>query len=115
MTTPRPAAPPILSDFVADPDMRELVEFFVTALPERVEALRSALSEARPRDLQRLAHQMKGAAGGYGFPALGTAAAALEGTLKENENAPLERVRKELDDLVALCQRAIAGGAVVKG
>ena len=115
MSTPQPATTPILSDFVADPDMRELVEFFVSALPERVEALQAALSESRPRDLQRLAHQMKGAAGGYGFPALGTAAAALEGTLKENENAPLERVRKELEDLVGLCRRAIAGGAAVKG
>lgn len=106
----RPGAA-IVSDFATDPDMRELVDFFVSALPERIGALRAALAEKRMRDLERLAHQMKGAAGGYGFPALGSAAAALEGTLKEAESPELERVQRELAVLVNLCDRAIAGGA----
>jgi HPt (histidine-containing phosphotransfer) domain-containing protein len=109
-----PQAPPIVSQFAADPEMRDLLEFFVGALPERVGALESALAEARLRDLQRLAHQIKGAAGGYGYPVLGQAAAALEGSLKSREPQPPEKIQKEVNDLIALCQRAIAGGTGVK-
>ncbi|MEZ6233110.1 MAG: Hpt domain-containing protein [Phycisphaerales bacterium] len=97
---------PLVSEFAGDPEMQELVEFFVSALPERIDAIRGALGEQRFRDLQRLAHQMKGAAGGYGFPAIGTAAGALEGTLKQNEQPPLDQVRGEVDALIALCNRA---------
>ena len=104
MSNTRPA--PMVSEFAGDPEMHELVEFFVSALPERIEAIRGALGEQRFRDLQRLAHQMKGAAGGYGFPAIGAAAGALEGTLKQHQEPPLEQVRAEVDELVALCNRA---------
>lgn len=113
MAGPTPSTPPIISDFAADPDMRELVEFFVTALPERVSALRAAHAEKRLRNLQRLAHQMKGAAGGYGFPTLGAAAGTLETTLKDADAAPLDKVQRELNDLIALCDRAIAGNAAI--
>jgi HPt (histidine-containing phosphotransfer) domain-containing protein len=115
MATPHPQAPPIISTFAADPEMRDLLEFFVGALPERVGAMESALAEARLRDLQRLAHQIKGAAGGYGYPILGQAAAALEGSLKAKEQPPIEKIQREVGELISLCQRAIAGGTGVKG
>ena len=106
MPNPQICGTPIVSEFAADPDMRELVEFFVSALPERVEALNAAFQEKRLRDLQRLAHQMKGAAGGYGFPTVGTAAATLEATLKDSEDPALDRLKAELDALTNLCARA---------
>lgn len=105
---PRPSA--IKSQYADDPEMRELVKEFVTALPERVLALRNAFEEQRLRDLQRLAHQLKGAAGGYGYPTVGSAAGVLETTLKTPEPIELDRVREQLDDLVGLCSRAMAGG-----
>lgn len=115
MPTPSPQAQPLISQFAADPEMRDLVEFFVGALPERIGALEAALAESRLSDLRRMAHQIKGAAGGYGYPVLGQAAAALEGTLKAPSPASLEQIRRDVGELIALCQRAIAGGAGVEG
>ncbi len=115
MLTPgSPALPALTSEYATDPDMRDLVAEFVDAMPARALALQVALAEQRLRDLQRLAHQLKGAAGGYGFPTLGSAAGILESTLKSPglksaDPAPLDRIRTQVDDLIALCSRAVAG------
>lgn len=109
MQTPGSAPLPALtSQYADDPDMRELVVEFVDAMPARALALQTALSEARLRDLQRLAHQLKGAAGGYGFPTLGSAAGALEATLKADAQPSLDHVKAQVDELVSLCSRAVA-------
>ncbi|MCA9287476.1 MAG: Hpt domain-containing protein [Phycisphaerales bacterium] len=104
MSSTHPAQ--LISEFVDDADMRELVDLFVSELPQRIEAIRGALGTQRYRDLQRLAHQLKGAAGGYGFPTIGAAAGVLEGTLKQNDEPPVARLRGEVDALIALCNRA---------
>ena len=59
---------PIFSEYANDADMAELVEGFVAELPKRIEAISSAVSQSRGTDLKRLAHQLRGAAPGYGFP-----------------------------------------------
>lgn len=110
MPMPQPVDPPLTSEFAADPEMRDLVAYFVQALPERVDAMRAALAESRLRDLQRLAHQLKGAAGGYGYPSLGSAAGALESSIRDAGTPSLPQIQEQLDELVALCGRAIAGG-----
>jgi HPt (histidine-containing phosphotransfer) domain-containing protein len=100
----------ILSDFAADPEMAELVELFVTELPTRVAALNAAWSGKRLTDLTRLAHQLKGASAGYGFPTIGNAAGALEAGLKKLDaataQASVERLAREYRELVDLCDRA---------
>jgi signal transduction histidine kinase/CheY-like chemotaxis protein/HPt (histidine-containing phosphotransfer) domain-containing protein len=88
---------PLASDFADDPDMIDVIRRFVTTLPERVAAMQAAEGAA----LQRLAHQLKGAAGGYGFPAITDAAARLEKALVEGTPS-----REPLAELVALCARA---------
>jgi len=100
---------PIFSSFGSDPDMAELVELFVSELPDRVEAIRSAAHQGRLSDLRILAHNMKGAAGGYGFGVLSDAAAAVEGPLRTGA-MDLNSVRSKVDELVNLCGRASAGG-----
>lgn len=105
MTDPTPPDA-IRSDFAADPDMRELVELFVSELPERVESIHAAWSENELETVRRVAHQLKGACGGYGFRVIGDAAARLEADLKQEE-ADLERTKDDLDDLIDLCNRAI--------
>lgn len=110
MQTPASSALPALtSQYADDPDMRELVVEFVAAMPARTLALQTALSEQRLRDLQRLAHQLKGSAGGYGFPTLGSAAGTLESTLKNSLEPSLDNLRTQVDELVSLCSRAVAG------
>jgi len=110
MPSPNDPRARILSEFAADPDMAELVELFVTELPTRVAALNAAWSGKRLTDLTRLAHQLKGASAGYGFPAIGNAAGTLEAGLKQLDaataQASVERLAKEYRELVDLCGRA---------
>lgn len=106
MTTGKP---PIRSTYATDPDMRELVEFFVQEMPGRITSLRKAFEAAELADLTRLAHQLKGASGGYGFPTIGTKAGELESALKSSSAPPtqtLAAIKANLDDLIDLCTRA---------
>lgn len=101
--------PPLRSEFVSDSDMIELVQEFVQELPNRVELIESMLAKASYSDLRRLAHQIKGAAGGYGFSPISESAAKLESLLKaEFVESDLQKLRAQVDELVGLCRRATA-------
>lgn len=101
---------PVLSEFAQDEDMRDLVAMFVEELPEKIRALEK-LSESRELDsLRRLAHQLRGACGGYGFPTVGAAAGKLEQSLVETQAdtdpaANLPGIRSQVDELIGLCRR----------
>jgi len=96
--------PALKSTFADDPDMLELVQEFVTDMPVRAREI-EALWEQRNRvELLRLAHQLKGASAGYGFETLGLVARTLETSLKQ-DNADLEALRSQVDDLVSMCNR----------
>lgn len=89
--------------------MREIVEFFIADLGERVGAIRAAFEGADRLKLKTLAHQLKGAAGGYGFPTIGTAAAMLERELLHDQ-AGLSSLQDKVEDLIKLCQSAMPSG-----
>ncbi|MDB5100544.1 MAG: Hpt domain protein [Cyanobacteria bacterium RYN_339] len=72
---------PLASTFADDPDMAELVPIFVGMLPDRMAAMRASLAAGDLDALRVTAHQLKGAAGGYGFAPIGHAAATLEAAL----------------------------------
>jgi signal transduction histidine kinase/CheY-like chemotaxis protein/HPt (histidine-containing phosphotransfer) domain-containing protein len=99
----RQPEPPVVSDFAADEDMRALIDAFVDALPNRVAALRSAAELADRQELGRLAHQLKGAAGGFGFAVLGEAAHRLEQAVVLQPD-PAE-IRRQVAELAQLCGR----------
>jgi HPt (histidine-containing phosphotransfer) domain-containing protein len=97
----------LYSSFGGDPDLREIVDLFVAEMPQRVVAL---LSHLRTRDwdaLRRTAHQIKGSAGSYGFPAISPAAGVLEDALRMQE--PELRILEAVDTLIRLCQSARGG------
>jgi HPt (histidine-containing phosphotransfer) domain-containing protein len=94
---------PIRSEFSDDPEMTELVRMFVDEMPHRINAIQQACDEARFNDLGTLAHQIKGASGGYGFPALGDTARALEVAIKHDRET--ESIRREVERLVDMCRR----------
>ena len=78
---PPPTGPiemPLISEVADDEEMAPLVEQFVASLPARATALLEATFAGDLTRLARLAHQLKGAAGGYGFPTITDAAALLE-------------------------------------
>ncbi len=100
---------PLRSRFAGDADMVELVHEFVQELPARVEALGGFLRAAQFDDLKRSAHQLKGAAGGYGFPAISGSAAKVEQLLQGGvDQARLDELKRSVDELVGLCGRAVA-------
>jgi HPt (histidine-containing phosphotransfer) domain-containing protein len=88
---------PIRSVYEGDPDMLEIVREFARELPERARALEERLAVANLGELARLAHQLKGAGGGYGFPRITELAAQLETALKQG--AELAVVKDRLADL----------------
>jgi HPt (histidine-containing phosphotransfer) domain-containing protein len=105
---PNPGAP-IRSEYATDPDMREIVEMFVQEMPQRVEQFYAVWESQNLEELRRLAHQMKGASGGYGFGSVGKAAEKLEHSLVSmghgGVESSLEQLRKEFAELVNICKR----------
>ncbi len=86
---------PIRSAFEDDPDMIELVSEFVSAFPARVAALEECLAQGDLPQIQLLAHQLKGAGGGYGFPQITEAADALENAVREGADSSLLKEKFE--------------------
>jgi len=106
---------PIRSAFAGNEEMRELIELFVSELPDRVERVRLAWEDRRLEELQRIAHQLKGASPSYGYDELGQIAARLEHSLVYCSESAIESqtdsIRGEVDELIQTCNRVIAGGA----
>jgi signal transduction histidine kinase/HPt (histidine-containing phosphotransfer) domain-containing protein len=100
--------PPLYSRFGDDTTMTEILGRFVGALPERVNALRSLAAARDLAQLERLAHQLKGAAGGYGFPEITEAAASVVDAVQANSEHAL--ILQLVDQLAQLCLRARLGG-----
>lgn len=102
---------PLRSELASDPDMAELIQMFLSELPERLAAFETAVSAGEVDTLKRLAHQLRGAAAGYGYSSIGTAAGAIEDRIRQLGGQPagsvIERVRGELDAMSVLCRRAL--------
>jgi HPt (histidine-containing phosphotransfer) domain-containing protein len=96
---------PLRSSFADDPDMAELVEYFVEEVPARLQSLRDLCESGDREGVQRIAHQLKGACAGYGFETVGLAAAKVEQPLKED--ASLDDVREQIDELTDLLRRVV--------
>jgi HPt (histidine-containing phosphotransfer) domain-containing protein len=100
------------SDFASDPDMREILELFVKEMPSRVRDLRASWEKRELDKVGRLAHQLKGAGGGYGFGVISEAAAKLEKSVTSLSGTPttavLNEMKLQVDTLVDLCSRASA-------
>ncbi len=107
MTDTISLAGPIFSTLGGDPDLGDLVALFVDEMPDRVSALETHFAAGDMAELGRTAHQIKGAAGSYGFGCVTPAAARVETAAKSQE--PENVVREALDELVGMCGRLQAG------
>ncbi|MBT4863850.1 MAG: response regulator [Planctomycetaceae bacterium] len=104
----QPAA--LVSELADDEDMLELVEMFVGELPERIAAIERSIDEQDLETLGVLAHQLKGAAGGYGFPTMTDAARLLDASMKAGEE--LATIVEQARALTDLCNRACASAPI---
>jgi histidine phosphotransfer protein HptB len=93
----------LVSQLAGDPDLRELIEQFVTELPERLANIRMAACAGNLPEVARLAHQLKGAGGSYGFPEISEGASELERAARLFQ--PGADVSRTLDWLTTICQR----------
>ena len=93
----------IVSELTDDEDMVELVERFVGSLGAQATKLDDAQSANDRESIRRIAHQIKGAAGGYGFPSITTAASVLEHAAREGDS-----IDQPLAEVTDQCRRARA-------
>lgn len=100
---------PLRSRFAGDAEMVELVHEFVQELPQRVQALQGLMRASHFDELRRAAHQLKGAAGGYGFPSISESASHVEKLLHAGVGqAEIADLQSRVDELAKLCGRAVA-------
>lgn len=97
----------IYSRLAGDADLAGLVAMFVEELPDRMATLQRAYAGGDLESLRRTAHQLKGAAGSYGFDQLTPLAAAVESAVREG--APANRIEEALAQLVSACHQVSAG------
>lgn len=100
------------SPLALEPDLAELVEIFVADLPARLAEIQHFVQIADWAEARRLAHQLKGAGGSYGFPHLSAAALALEQAVKratEETAEPGIAVTEALQGLAQACDAARSG------
>jgi PAS domain S-box-containing protein len=100
----------IVSRFRDDPDLKDLIRWFVAELPERVERLRSMTGSGDLVGIKSLAHQLRGVGGMYGYPALTDTAGLIEEAADEQrEGQLLEELVEEFADLVEQIDRGLDG------
>ncbi len=97
---------PLYSELAGDPDLQELVQMFVDEMPSRMVDLRTAAAEGATDVVKGLSHQLKGAAGGYGFFAITDAARIVEELAQAQ--AAAEPLIAAVDALTLLMNRATA-------
>lgn len=106
MSHANPSAP-IYSIFAAQDDLGGLVEMFVREMPGRIESLLHAVEEEDWVEVGRIAHQLKGSGGSYGFQAVTEVAARLEKNCREQ--ADQASIEVGVLDLVQICRRLRSG------
>ncbi len=96
---------PIRSSFEDDADIMEIVREFAEDAPRRADEIEQHLQSGDIEGLQTLAHQLKGAGGGYGFDAITETASALEAAIKQDagESAIKEASGRVCEVLRAVC------------
>jgi PAS domain S-box-containing protein len=94
----------IFSELAADPELAEVLRTFAATLPDRAATITQRLADRDISGAGVVAHQLKGTAAAYGFPAISEAAAALEESVKAG--SALDVVERQALELVDLCRRA---------
>ncbi len=97
----------IYSTLRNDTTLSKLVELFVDEMPDRVQNITTLLKQANWEELRRAAHQIKGAAGSYGFDAISPTAGVVEDKILDGHSE--DEIRQAVEDLCDMCRSARAG------
>ncbi|HWP40947.1 MAG TPA: ATP-binding protein, partial [Tepidisphaeraceae bacterium] len=93
----------LVSSLEGNERFREVLERFVSRLPQRIDQITRLMQQRDLEELARAVHQMKGAAGGYGFAPISEAAWRAEQCIKASGS--LEEIAAEVQKLVRLVRR----------
>ncbi len=102
MSFAEPSAAPdqLVSDLLRDdPEMYDLVEQFVDGLPGRLSELRRAYEQLDWDALTKLAHQLKGAGGSFGYPDVSGLAANMERNFRAHSIGSFKQWMEQLERL----------------
>jgi CheY-like chemotaxis protein len=83
--------------------MKKILAEFVDGLPSQVASLTDLLEKRDLQSLQRVAHKLRGAGGGYGFDRITTLAKLAEQRIQEEQ--PIEQIAARINDLMQLIRR----------
>lgn len=97
----------LYSRLAADEDLGEIVDMFVAEMPTRIATILAQVEAMDWEGLRRTAHQLKGAAGSYGFDVISPSAGKVESAVRDGE--PEEHIRVTVQELVSLCKLARGG------
>jgi len=103
---PSGGSAPLVSQFADDPDIATILDGFIERLGGQVSAMREALAQGRYVELQRMAHNLKGSGGNYGYPALTETAKVLEDAAKARSGQAADRA---IVHLALLCEAVEKG------
>jgi len=104
---PSQSSQPLVSTRAGDPEMVELIAYFVEAIDDRVSTIEEAAQADDVGRLRTVAHKLKGSASGYGFEPIAETAGELERLIDATEASRVtEAIREQVDELISLCQRA---------
>jgi HPt (histidine-containing phosphotransfer) domain-containing protein len=98
---------PVYSCLAADPILGELVDLFAEEMPDRIAVLDSLAKSQDWKQLARTAHQLKGAAGSYGFDQITPIVARLEAAARDGRDE--NEILSALNELLSLCKQAHSG------
>ena len=96
----------IYSPLARDADLAEIVDEFVREIPVRLDAMQHSWACRDWQALGRAVHQLKGAAGSYGFPVLSESLKTLHRDVLKQDP---ETVATGLNELLQLCRRLRGG------
>jgi CheY-like chemotaxis protein len=99
----------LISEFADDPDMADLVNEYVASFDATVSEIKSSLAGRSFEQLGRLAHQLKGSGGGYGFPIISECASKLEAKVRLTDkpsDADLTTIQASVSELIQILHLA---------
>ena len=93
-----------------DREIRDLVEVFVNGLADRAAELREAHQQLDWGRLARLAHQLKGAGGSFGYPDLSGLGATMEKAFRAGSAGQFETWMEQFAQLAIAARAGLQDG-----
>ncbi|MGD8940572.1 MAG: ATP-binding protein [Gammaproteobacteria bacterium] len=102
---PEPMQPIVSSLLDDEPDLVEMVRYFIKTLPQDISKLKQAALDGDWSTVQSVSHQLKGRGGGFGYPMVSEVASKIEFQLASQNYPSVKTLVSELNNI---CERICA-------